>query len=176
MARLAIASQRLSFESRIFPCVGWLFAFTSSWRSVMLWSAFAQSSSAFFWASSRFCGWVVWINSDESLLILCCFFILLCCLVSKHIVPVFSSHWEWIIFVWMTRLGSWVRDHDVAWTVPASFWQSVFHHTQSGPYDETMGCQECAQVPANPGMTKEPLWRHKTLTCTNIRNIVQIVS
>ena len=39
-----------------------------------------------------------------------------------------------------------------------------------------MGCQECAQVPANPGMTKEPLWRHKTLTCTNIRIIAQIVS
>ena len=39
-----------------------------------------------------------------------------------------------------------------------------------------MGCQECAQVPANPGMTKEPLWRHKTLTCTNIRIIAQIDS
>jgi hypothetical protein len=39
-----------------------------------------------------------------------------------------------------------------------------------------MGCQECAQVPANPGMTKEPLWRHKTLTFTNIRIIAQIVS
>lgn len=37
-----------------------------------------------------------------------------------------------------------VWDPDVAWTVPASFWQSGFHHTQSGPYDETMGCQECA--------------------------------
>ena len=39
-----------------------------------------------------------------------------------------------------------------------------------------MGCQECAQVPANPGMTKEPLWRHKTLTNTNIRIIAQIGS
>ena len=39
-----------------------------------------------------------------------------------------------------------------------------------------MGCQECAQVPANPGMTKEPLWRQQTLTSTNIRIIAQIGS
>ena len=177
MARFTIASRRSFLASRTFPGVGWFVSSTISWRSTMLWSATAQSSSAFSWAFSRFCDRVVWFYSDWSLTFLCNFYIWFWCYsVStsyrySDFTEINTSSPEW------RGCDQAVWDPDVAWTVPASLWQSVFHHTQSGPYDETMGSQECAhRFLRIRGGQLSAYGVIQTLTNTNIRIIAQIGS